>query len=133
MKFSTIKPISIDAALLILRMSFGLLLAYDHGLDKLESYLKDSSDFYNFMGLGPSVSFALAIFAELVCALLLSLGLFTRYALIPLIVTFAVAVFSVHGADALSDKEHALLYLMAFITLFLSGPGKYSIDAKIIK
>lgn len=85
------------------------------------------------MGLGPSVSFALAIFAELVCALLLSVGLFTRYALIPLIITFAVAVFSVHGADALSDKEHALLYLMTFLTLFLSGPGKYSIDAKIIK
>lgn len=133
MKFSNTKPISIDAALLILRISFGLLLAYNHGLDKLESYLKDSSDFYNFIGLGPSVSFALAVFAELVCAFLLSLGLFTRYVLIPLIITFAVAVFSVHGSDPLSDKEHALLYLMAFIALFLSGPGKYSIDARIMK
>ena len=133
MKFSNIKPISIDAALLILRLSFGVLLAYNHGLDKLESFIKDSSDFYNFMGLGPSVSFALAVFAELVCALFLSVGLFTRYALIPLIITFAVAVFSVHNGDALADKEHALLYLTAFVALFFSGPGRYSVDAKIIK
>ncbi len=133
MKFSNVKPISIDTALLVLRLGFGLLLAYNHGLGKLESFFKDSSAFYNFMGLGPEISFALAIFAELVCALAVSVGLFTRYALIPLIITFIVAVFSVHATDSLSDKEHPMLFLLVFVALFLSGPGKYSIDSKFIK
>lgn len=51
-----------------------------------------------------------------------------RAALIPLIVTMAVAVFIVHGPDPLADKEFAILYLVPYVALFFIGPGKFSVD-----
>ena len=41
-----------------------------------------------------------------------------------------VAAFIVHGADPLAKKEMALLYFIAFVAIFLAGPGKFSIDGK---
>jgi putative oxidoreductase len=69
--------------------------------------------------------------AELIGAALLVLGLFTRPALLLLIVTMAVAVFDVHGSDDLSDREHALIFLVAYVGLFFTGPGKFAMDAKL--
>jgi putative oxidoreductase len=37
----------------------------------------------------------------------------------------------IHGSDPLGDKEHALLYLYTYLAIFLTGAGKYSIDAKV--
>jgi putative oxidoreductase len=80
------------------------------------------------IGIGEGPSLVLTVFAELVCGVLLALGLFTRAALIPLIVTMAVAVFIVHGPDPLADKEFAILYLVPYVALFFYGPGKFSLD-----
>ncbi|MCB0581200.1 MAG: DoxX family membrane protein, partial [Phaeodactylibacter sp.] len=44
------------------------------------------------MGLGPEISLALATFAEVGCALLVILGLFTRWATAPLAITMMVAI-----------------------------------------
>jgi putative oxidoreductase len=78
--------------------------------------------------LGSSVSLSLTIFAELFCALLIVIGLFTRLATIPLIVTMCVALFKAHNSDFFGEGEMAALYLGAFITILLTGPGKYSVD-----
>jgi putative oxidoreductase len=40
-----------------------------------------------------------------------------------------VAAFVVHGDDPWSKKELALLYAIPFLTLGLTGPGRFSIDA----
>ena len=79
------------------------------------------------MGLGGEISLALTVFAEFFCSLLLVLGIGTRLFLIPLIIVAMVIVFVVHGADPLGDKEHGLLFLAPYITLMLTGPGKYSL------
>lgn len=117
-----------SASLLILRLMFGLGMAFGHGWGKLMEFETKSESFMNFMGMGSSVSLALAVFAELFCAILVAMGLLTRAALIPLIVTMAVAAFMVHGADPFSGKEMALLYLAAYLSLFITGPGKFSGD-----
>ena len=39
-----------------------------------------------------------------------------------------VAVLVVHGAGPFAEKEIALLYLVPFVTLLLTGPGKISLD-----
>jgi len=36
----------------------------------------------------------------------------------------------VHLNDPFGKQEKALLFLMAFLVIFLAGPGKYSIDKK---
>ena len=44
-----------------------------------------------------------------------------------MIIAMAVAFFDVHDA-MLPDGELALIYLVVFVILFFTGPGRYSID-----
>ncbi|HZV69091.1 MAG TPA: DoxX family membrane protein [Saprospiraceae bacterium] len=121
---------AVDLALLVLRAGTGLLLL-PHGLGKFEAFDEKASTFYNFLNLGSEVSMGLTIFGELLCSILLTLGLGTRLVLIPLMIMMLVIVFGVHGEDPLGDKEHGLLYLLSYFALFLLGPGRISLDQLI--
>jgi putative oxidoreductase len=70
----------------------------------------------------------LVVFAELFASILLLAGLASRMALIPLIINMLVAFFIVHAADPFANKELAFLYLIVYIALMITGPGKFSID-----
>jgi putative oxidoreductase len=72
----------------------------------------------------------LATFAEVLCALLVMVGLFTRWAVVPLIITMLVAVFIANMGEPLPKIELGLLYLTAFVAIGLAGPGWYSLDAQ---
>jgi putative oxidoreductase len=67
------------------------------------------------------------------CALFIILGLFTRIAVIPLIIVMLVAIFGANSAKPLIESELALLYLGAFVTLLFCGPGRISVDGMINK
>jgi len=116
-----------DAALLILRVFLPLLLI-PHGYDKLTNFLNGATDFPDPIFLGPRLSFILTIVAEFICPILLILGLGSRIALMILVIHFFVVSFILHAPDPLSDKEHALMYLIPFVALLLTGPGKLSLD-----
>jgi len=68
------------------------------------------------------------IFAELVCGFLVLIGLFTRLAAIPLVISMAVALFRAHHGDVFGDGEKATIFLLSFVAVLLVGPGKASID-----
>jgi len=85
----------------------------------------------DFMGLGPATSLILAIFAEMICSALLILGLFTRAATVPLIVTAIVITFMAHDGDVFGKGYGGFSYLLVYIVLLLVGPGKFSLDAVI--
>ncbi len=99
-----------------------------HGYPKLQRLLSGEMRFGDPLGLGPEVSLVLAVFAEFVCAILIVLGLGTRLAAIPLIVTMSVAAFIAHGGDPFGRKEMALLYLVLYVVLLITGSGKFSLD-----
>ena len=118
-----------DISLLLLRLAFGGLMVINHGWGKLEKLLAAGPiKFGDPLGIGAEASLSLAVFAEVVCAILLVAGLFTRWAAIPSLITMLVAAFIVHGGDSLRDKESALLFGTAFLVLLLMGPGRYSLD-----
>jgi putative oxidoreductase len=73
----------------------------------------------------------LTIFAELVCSFALIFGILQRIVLIPMIITMCVAFFVVHGGDAFAVKELSFIYLVVFVGLYITGPGKYSFDSTI--
>ena len=124
------KPLSTDLGLLILRlMAGGAMLT--HGYPKLQKLLNGNFQFGDPLGLGSEVSLVLAVFAEVICSVLVIIGLTTRLAVIPLIITMGVAFFIVHGADDFKTKEMAFLYLGIFLSLFFTGPGKFSADKAI--
>ncbi len=118
---------AVDLGLCILRVGTGLLLV-PHGLQKLAAFGEKSAEFYNFLNLGGPVSMALTIFSELVCSILLILGLGTRLIIFPLILTMVVVVFVINADATLGDKESGLLYLIPFIVILFTGPGRISID-----
>lgn len=122
-----------DVGLLILRVSVGGMMLFAHGWGKLLGFREGASEFANPIGVGPEISMALAIFAEFFCALLVMLGLGTRLAVIPLMVTMLVAAFIVHADDPWGKKEFALLYFLPFLALFFTGAGKLSLDALLFK
>ena len=100
-----------------------------HGFSKLEMLLTEEKiEFYNFLGLGDELSLILAIIGELLAPLLLVFGFQTRIAAFVAAATMAVAAFGAHAGDGLEDREHSLLYLILFLSLMLSGPGRWSID-----
>lgn len=117
-----------DWASLILRLTLGLLML-THGFSKLMNLTSGTMEFADPIGIGVPASLALTVFAEFLCSILIVIGLWTRLALIPLIITMLVAVFIVHQNDGLADMEHGLMYLLSYFALFLLGSGAYSIDA----
>ena len=90
--------------LLFLRLSFsGMMLT--HGIPKLLNLIQGDMEFGDPIGLGPTVSLILAVIGEAICPILIILGLKTRIAAIPTIITMAVAAFIVHGSDPLGQKR----------------------------
>jgi putative oxidoreductase len=120
-------------ALLFLRVSFGLLMLVHHGMDKLQNFSATVGHMPAFMGLSPKSTTILVVFAEAFCSIFVIMGLFTRLAVIPLIITMLVAVFSAHGGIGDAKAEMALHYLVVFLVLLMLGSGKWSVDQLIGK
>ena len=120
-------------SMLFLRLVFGVLLISKQGYSKMIKFDELQTRFYNFLGLGSTFSLVLVIFAEVICAAFIVLGLFTRLAAIPLIITMLVVVFGADQGKPLIESQLALLFLGAYVTLLLCGPGRISIDGMINK
>jgi putative oxidoreductase len=117
-----------EIGLLLLRLGVsGLMLT--HGFPKLKQLVAGGdTQFADPIGVGATVSLVLAVLGEFVAPLFLLVGLFTRLAAIPSAAVMAVAAFVVHRGQPLPERELALLYLVGFVGLMLTGPGRYSID-----
>lgn len=124
------KPFHLDLGLLVLRLASGGMML-THGWPKLANFAERAETFRDPIGLGPTLSLILAIFAEFLCSLLLMAGFATRWVLLPLMFTMVVAVFIVHAEDPWPRQELGLFYLTVYTGLFFTGPGTYSLDKRI--
>lgn len=103
-----------------------------HGLPKLLGFSEKIATFSDPLGVGSATSLTLAVLGEAVCSVLLILGLGTRAAALPFLITMIVAATIVHADDPWARKEFALLYAVPALTLLLTGPGRFSLDARIV-
>ena len=117
-----------DWGQLLLRVGAGGLMIAEHGWPKAAAFSKKLHSFPDPLGIGSPASYIGATLSETLFSLLVVVGLYTRLASIPVAFTMAVAAFVVHAGDSLGDRESSLIYLVAFLTIGLIGPGKFSFD-----
>lgn len=121
-----------NLAMLVLRLAAGGLMI-PHGYSKLVHYSENKGTFMNFLGMGSTVSYTMLIFAEFFCSIFIVLGLFTRLALVPLIIAMSVALFKAHKGEVFGEGAEAAFFLASYVVLMLCGPGKVSVDGMINK
>lgn len=121
----------IDCALLFLRVSAGLLLLVVHGLPKLLNLQTEMTKIEDPLGLGPAVTLSFAVFAEVLCPLLIALGLFTRLACLPILAVLGVSLTLVHPEWSLAEGQFAWLLTIIFVTLLIGGAGHLALGRNL--
>ncbi len=129
-----------------LRAMVGLMMLIGHGIPKIYSYaaakeLFPVPGFFPFSLMSAPLSMMACIFAEVVAAALIIIGLATRPAAFILGFTMVVAAFSYHASapwfvkppTIMDAKELALMYLIPMIALILTGAGAYSLDSTLYR
>lgn len=120
-------------ALLIFRILVAILML-THGFPKLQRLFSgEEIKFADPYGLGVTTSFVLVIFAEFGCSILIILGLATRLAAIPIMITMSTAIIFAHANDPFGVKEKPMLFLVCFAFLLVVGAGRYSVDNSLRK
>ena len=109
------------------------MMLLGHGFPKLMEFSDKAAHFPDPLGVGHTTSLVLAILGEAVASAFIIVGLGTRLASVPFLITMLVAAFFVHAGDPFSDKEHALLFAAPAVALMLMGPGRFSLDAMIMR
>ena len=103
-----------------LRLGVGSFML-THGWPKFENLLNGHIEFADPFGLGNPATLLLTVVAEVLCSILIILGLGTRVAVIPLMFTMVTAAFIMHADDPFGRKELALVYLLLYGAVFILG------------
>ena len=123
-------------ALLVTRLTLGILFV-STGWGKVHNLAKITDYFVELKIPAPGFNAVLVSYTELLCGGLLILGLASRFASIPLMVTMVVALISakaseVHGLPDLFGQIEWTYFAMLFVIVAF-GPGKVSLDTLFTK
>ncbi len=122
--------------LLILRLGIGASFIA-HGLPKLQAgadgWARTGKAVGNLgIDFGHQAFGLMAGLAEAGGGLLIMLGLFTRFAAIPMLCTMIVATTShLSKGQGFKDWSHAAEVGVVFLALAITGAGRYSLDHKL--
>ena len=119
--------LTFDVALLFLRVTASVLVLLVHGLPKAIHYTSQLEAIEDPFHLGKMLTLGCAIFAEVVCPLLMISGIATRLAALPIMVVCVVALGFVHREWTLGQAQFAWMLLIMFGTIAIGGAGRYRI------
>ncbi len=122
-----------EFGLFFLRLTGSLILFFVHGLPKLTHFNTELVQIDDPLHLGRGLTLCLALFAEIICPLLIATGIFTRLACMPIIFLLLISMFVVHPEWTIAQGQFGWLLLIIFTTIALSGPGAFSIDKRYKK
>lgn len=124
--------------ILLVRLGIGISMAL-HGWPKiaggLEKWEKIGSAMETFgIEFMPGLWGFMAGFAEFGCGILLMTGLlFTPSCILLIFNMFVAMMMHVNAGDSFVSYSHAFELLVVFIGLFITGPGKFSLDRLLVK
>ncbi|GAB5518676.1 MAG: hypothetical protein RhofKO_09270 [Rhodothermales bacterium] len=122
-----------DVGLLIIRLGLGLTLTFVYGLPKV----LQGPDGWVALAAAGGIGFAQVVFgflgamSEFLGGILLAIGFLFRPTLFFLFCTMLVATYSLYSEQV--AFTHPLELAIIFVGLFLTGPGRHSLDARFTK
>ena len=119
-----------DFGLLFLRVSGGLFLLWVHGLPKLLNYNAQLQVIEDPFHLGVNATLMLAIFAEVLCPLLIIAGVLVRLACLPILAVLLIALLVVHAQWSLDEGQFGWLLLILFTSVLIAGPGRLALNVR---
>lgn len=120
---------TIDLGLLLLRVWLAIGLFTNHGWEKLSQFNEMSISFPDPLQLGQTTGLVFALLCDGVCSILVTLGLFTRISSFLIGINMSVAFFIFWKAQITAIQgELPFIYLGAYLSLVITGAGKYSLD-----
>lgn len=121
-----------DLGLFVLRLSTGGLMLF-HGVSKLINGVGPIGDMLAALGLPSFIAYG-SLLVELVAALIMVLGLWTRAAAVAMVLNMIVAILMAHTSVIFSLTpqggwaiELPMLYLMPALALVFTGGGRYAL------
>ena len=120
-----------DLGLLFLRVSGALFLLWVHGLPKLLNYSEQLKLIEDPFHLGANITLLLAIFAEVLCPLLILAGVLVRLACLPILSVLLIALLVVHPEWTLFEAQFGWLLLIIFTSVLIAGPGRIALNQRL--
>ncbi|CRM13729.1 DoxX [Pseudomonas sp. 24 E 1] len=124
------EPKQQDLGLLFLRGSGALFLLWVHGLPKLLNYSAQLLLIEDPFHLGAHITLLLAIFAEVLCPLLIIAGVLVRLACLPILAVLLIAMLVVHPEWTLLEGQFGWLLLIIFSSVLVAGPGRLVVSQR---
>lgn len=124
---------SFHLGILVFRILLSLELMIVHGFKKIGIGVAAAEQVPNPLHFPDELNHLLAASANLFFPVFIIVGLFTRLAVLPVLVVTLTGYFLLHWQDALPVKDVPFMYSLSFLLLLVLGPGKYSADYLINK
>lgn len=119
---------NVDAGLLLLRLGLAAIFII-HGWAKIQN-IEGVSGFFSTLGLGVFWVYLVA-YVEFLGGLAMLIGSFARLAGLLLAIDMFFAIYLVKWPSGfVGGYEFELLILLTALTVYLAGPGKYSLSKK---
>lgn len=122
-----------DFALLFYRVAISMSFLFIHGSKKVLNFQEEVQHIPDPFHMGGYTATIIAIFSNVVCAIFVALGLFTRLFAIGAFMIPFIGLLIVHANDPWVVKDVPLMYSLAFAIIIVLGPGRYSLDRVISK
>lgn len=127
--FSPARKIWFEPGVTLIRIITGLMMAY-HGFEIFNNKLMlDYAKWLTDLHFpNPALMAYLGKGSELAAGICITIGLFTRLAVWPMIITMLLIAFGMGHGKVFYEDQHPFLFVLIGLFLFFNGSGKYSVD-----
>ena len=120
----------IDRAILFLRLFVGVLIAL-HIINKLQTYNFVLTGYPALLFESSWATFVIFTLLEAIFAVMIIIGFGTRFAALIMAMGMFVEIFLVFPTLGWLGVERQILYIGIYVTLVMSGSGRYGIEAYV--
>ena len=118
----------IDRAILFLRLFVGVLIAL-HIINKLQTYNFVLTGYPALLFESSWATYVIFTFLEALFAVMIIVGFGTRFAAFIMAMGMFVEIFLIFSTLGWLGVERQILYIGIYVTLVMSGSGRYGIEA----